>query len=121
MPVVLSCLDSWTKKLPPILNETGGEKFKIEVELEAALEILTYNSFTRSFSLQKNNNNTMRSGLYSIEIFLSDKYGVSTIYDLKITLACDDGEKSIKSTTKLDVKLENLTSLAEDLKLELKQ
>ena len=63
----------------------------------------------------------MRSGLYSIEIFLSDKYGVSTIYDLKITLACDDGEKSIKSTTKLDFKLENLTSLAEDLKLELKQ
>jgi len=46
----LSCLDKWSKRLPPIIGEIQENKISVIVELGHASKFLTYDPYTRVFN-----------------------------------------------------------------------
>lgn len=69
VPVVLSCLDSWSKRLPLIISEAEGNKFSILVDLGDASKFLTYDPYTRFFNVTHNSKESA-IGEYAVKLTL---------------------------------------------------
>jgi len=83
----LSCVDSWSKILPPIIGEAEGKKFSVLVDLGDASKFLNYDPYARMFNVTCSSKKIV-PGDFGVQLTISDRSGLISVYVLPITITC---------------------------------
>lgn len=88
-PIVAECKDeAWTEELPGIVGEAEGEKFQLKVDLQNAVQIVTYNPAKRQFTMKKTLSASM-AGSYPVLVSITNASNLSSHYAATLELLCE--------------------------------
>lgn len=89
-PLRLDSTQEWSATLPPIKGESDLNKMLVTVNFGETASFISYVPSERTFVHKPS---TQRTGIYSIEIKITNKSGKSASFTLRVIYQGPEGEK----------------------------